>query len=327
MEIPYYRNNNKVSIIIPVYNRVNYLGETLDSIIAQTYRQWECIVVDDGSIDHIEELMEFYIEKDSRIHFHKRPSHLPKGANACRNYGFSVSKGENINWFDSDDIMLPDFLEKKLDSFSGGIDMVICKGFYTDESLKVVSETLLVKNQNMYKSFLLWRSHLLTPCILFRRSFLERVNKFNPNIHKGQEAEFFSRIFYGLSEESYIIIDDHLFYYRLHKGSSTIKNKAYIQEYKSSEAYIAIENLKRSKELKDLELVNHLYLKLLFLYFSALDHKDRKNAWFILKNLILYLRKVDLKLCGVLSQLIFFPGITGKRSYNLERKLRLYKIE
>ncbi len=326
METPYHRNN-KVSIIIPVYNRVNYIGETLDSIIAQTYRQWECIIVDDGSTDYIEELMEFYIEKESRIHFHKRPSHLLKGANACRNYGFSVSKGQYINWFDSDDIMLPGFLEKKIELFSDNIDMVICKGFYTNDSLKVDSESFLENTINLFKSFILWKSHLLTPCILFRRDFLDGVQKFDPKIHKGQEAEFFSRIFFKLSEESYNIIDEPLFYYRLHKGSSTMKNKTYIKEYKSSEAFIAIENLKRSIELKDLQLINHVYLKLLFLYFSAVDHKDSNNGWFILKNLIIYIRKVDFKLSCILGQLIFFPGISGKRSYNLERKLRLYKID
>ena len=316
-----------ISILIPVFNRADYIGETLESVIAQSYKDWECIVVDDGSTDHIEELMEFYCKKDSRIHFHKRPSHLPKGANACRNYGFSISKGEYINWFDSDDIMLPDFLEKKLGSFSGDIEMVICKGYYASEELEIESETQLKKDRELFKSFILWESHLLTPCILFKRSFLESREKFDPNIHKAQEAEFFSRLFFKLPGETYRILQEPLFLYRLHKGSSTIKNKAYIKEYKRSESFLAIENLKRSIELKDLELINHLYLKLLFLYFSALDHKDQNNSWFILKNLIIYLRKVDLKLSLLLSQLVLFPGITGKRSYNIERKLRLYKID
>lgn len=326
MDSPIHRNH-EVSIIIPVYNRADYIGETLDSIIAQTYRQWECIVVDDGSTDHIEEIMDFYCGRDSRIYFHTRPPHLPKGANACRNYGFAVSKGKYINWFDSDDIMLPDFLGKKLGSFSGDIDMVICKGYYTSEELEIESETQLIMDRELFKSFLLWESHLLTPCILFKRSFLENIKKFDPNIHKAQEAEFFSRLFFKLPVDTYQILQEPLFLYRLHIGSSTIKNKDYIKEYKRSESYLGLENLKRSIELKDPELINHLYLKLLFLYFSALDHKDRSNARYILKNLIFYLRKVDQKLSLLLAQLVLFPEITGKRSYHLERKLRLYKID
>ena len=81
-------NNPLVSIIIPTYNRAHFIGETLESVLAQTYHNWECIVIDDGSTDYTDELMEFYCEKDSRIQYYHRPSHKPKGANACRNYGF-----------------------------------------------------------------------------------------------------------------------------------------------------------------------------------------------------------------------------------------------
>ena len=78
----------EVSLIIPIFNRVDYIGETLESIIEQSYKEWDCIVVDDGSTDHTEELLEFYCEKDPRISFIKGHT-FTKGANACRNYGFS----------------------------------------------------------------------------------------------------------------------------------------------------------------------------------------------------------------------------------------------
>lgn len=94
-----------VSIIIPTYNRAHLLGETLNSVMAQTYRNWECIVVDDGSTDHTNELLEFYNKKDSRIQYHHRPKSYPKGANPFRNYGFKLSHGEYVQWFDSDDII------------------------------------------------------------------------------------------------------------------------------------------------------------------------------------------------------------------------------
>jgi len=101
--------NTLVSIIIPTFNRAHLLGETLDSVITQTYSNWECIVVDDGSYDYTEELMDFYSRKNPRIIFVRRPDNRPKGANACRNYGFELSKGKYVNWFDSDNFMLSDF--------------------------------------------------------------------------------------------------------------------------------------------------------------------------------------------------------------------------
>jgi glycosyltransferase involved in cell wall biosynthesis len=93
-----------VSIIIPTYNRAHLIGETLDSVLAQTYTNWECIIVDDGSTDNTDEVVEEYVKKDSRFKYYHRPDeHLP-GGNGARNYGFKMSKGEYVNWLDSDDL-------------------------------------------------------------------------------------------------------------------------------------------------------------------------------------------------------------------------------
>ncbi len=62
-----------VSIIIPTSNRAQILGETLDSVLAQTFEFWECVVVDDGSTDYTAELMDFYCKKDTRIRYFHRP--------------------------------------------------------------------------------------------------------------------------------------------------------------------------------------------------------------------------------------------------------------
>lgn len=99
-----------LSIIIPVFNRAHCIGETLQSIQQQEYTHWECIVVDDGSTDTSVETVAAFAKADSRIQLFERPQTLPKGANACRNYGFEQSKGDYINWLDSDDLMSPDKL-------------------------------------------------------------------------------------------------------------------------------------------------------------------------------------------------------------------------
>jgi glycosyltransferase involved in cell wall biosynthesis len=108
--------NQLVSIIIPTYNRAYLLGETLDSVSQQTYHNWECIIVDDGSTDNTDEVVGEYVKKDSRFKYYHRPKeHLP-GGNGARNYGFKISRGEYIQWFDSDDLMLPDKITKQVKS-------------------------------------------------------------------------------------------------------------------------------------------------------------------------------------------------------------------
>jgi glycosyltransferase involved in cell wall biosynthesis len=97
-------NNPLVSIIIPTYNRAHLIGDTLDSVLGQTYENWECIIVDDGSTDNTKEVVDEYKNLNSRFQYHHRPNDRLKGANACRNYGFSMSQGEYAMFLDSDDI-------------------------------------------------------------------------------------------------------------------------------------------------------------------------------------------------------------------------------
>ncbi|MCM2302637.1 MAG: glycosyltransferase [Flavobacteriaceae bacterium] len=96
-----------LSVIIPTYNRAHFISETLNSIIAQTYLNWECIIVDDYSSDNITQVVKPFL-LDKRFSYYKRPKNLMKGANSCRNYGFEKSKGDYIHWLDSDDIIHPD---------------------------------------------------------------------------------------------------------------------------------------------------------------------------------------------------------------------------
>src|SRR5699024_7007376 len=95
-----------ISIIIPTFNRAHLIGETLDSIIAQTYQNWECIVVDDGSTDNTDEVLKAYCEKDPRFVFITKPKQLLPKPSASRNLGIKLSKANFINFLDSDDLML-----------------------------------------------------------------------------------------------------------------------------------------------------------------------------------------------------------------------------
>ena len=100
-----------VSVITPCYNGAKYLSETIESVINQTYENWEMIIVDDGSKDDSAEIAAGYSQKDPRI---KLICQSNAGSAAARNNGISHAEGRYIALLDADDLWHPDFLEKQL---------------------------------------------------------------------------------------------------------------------------------------------------------------------------------------------------------------------
>lgn len=103
----------KVSIIIPVYNVEKYLRECLDSVVAQTLTDWECICVDDGSTDSSLSILTEYAAKDSRFRVIK---HEHSNAGACRNVGMDLASGKYLSFLDADDFFAPHMLEILVDA-------------------------------------------------------------------------------------------------------------------------------------------------------------------------------------------------------------------
>lgn len=108
---------NLISIIIPTFNSSKHIKATLDSVLSQTYTDWECILVDDGSVDLTETISENYREKDNRFHLYKRPDHLPKGPSSARNYGVTKAQGEYLIFLDADDLLASTCLENRVAQF------------------------------------------------------------------------------------------------------------------------------------------------------------------------------------------------------------------
>ena len=99
------------SIITPCYNGARYIGETIESVLAQTYSDWEMIIVDDGSTDDSVSVVEGYMARDNRIKLIKQAN---AGSAAARNNGIRQAEGQYIALLDADDIWLPMFLERQI---------------------------------------------------------------------------------------------------------------------------------------------------------------------------------------------------------------------
>lgn len=174
-------NHGLISVIIPVYNVEKYLKQCLDSVLAQTYSNYEVILVDDGSMDRSSQICDDYAASDSRIRcIHKENG----GASTARNTGLDAATGEFVFFLDSDDWLDAQALEKLLSSIEKSeIDFSFCEAYAVDEETGEIS----CKNYTYHRNYGIDSAqtifsemvskkefHVAVWMILYRREFLLR---------------------------------------------------------------------------------------------------------------------------------------------------------
>lgn len=200
-----------VSIIIPTYNRAHLIGETLDSVLAQTYTNWECIVVDDGSTDNTEAVVMGYVKKDTRFQYHKRRGVWKKGSCSCRNIGILISKGEFFQFLDSDDIISSNKFLDQINIFNElpHLTFVFCKWgrFSKSESDKFLYDKMPIYDcfddpilflNNLIES----KGYLPIHSFLFPKAEIDKAGLWDDQLIINQDGDYFSRIFLNFSSAS-----------------------------------------------------------------------------------------------------------------------------
>lgn len=189
--------NPKISVIIPTFNRAYLLAETLDSILNQTFKDWECLLIDDGSTENNWAILEKYQKEDQRFRIFKRENfHKPKGANACRNIGLEMSKGDFIVFFDSDDLMLPNHLETKFNAINQtDFDFCVFKSIYIHNPGNAVPInyrglfSLPITAENYCTQKINWLT--FDTIIDFK---LSKKIRFNENLQANQEYNYYCKL-------------------------------------------------------------------------------------------------------------------------------------
>lgn len=292
-------NTPLVSIIIPTYNRAHLIGETLDSIVAQTYENWECIIVDDGSTDNTEEIVNKYIKKDNRFQYHLRPAHHKSGGNGARNYGFFLSKGKYINFFDSDDVMLPNKMEiiiKELQKETAEA-CVVKSGYYnfnTNELISYWKKGNLFSN-NLLEDFVCQNIGWQTGDCVMRR---EKVKSkfFNEQLLSSQDWEAF--VLFLIKKPNIVFVDKCLTKLRISNDAIHVnKNfKKINSDFLSRKSVVS--NLKKEKLLS-----KSISRKIILTYFNYLDYFILNN--YKLKTLQCYKEIIILTLYSSSYNLYF----------------------
>lgn len=194
-----------VSVVIPCYNQAQYLADALDSLLGQTYRNWEGIIVNDGSPDNTEEIALSYVGKDSRFRYISKEN---GGLSSARNSGIDSALGEYILPLDSDDILEPTYLAKALQVFLEAPEttLVYCFGNYFG-----VKKSLWNLHYEGYMKLLLGNTIFCSA--LFRQKDCIRIGGYDENMRFGYEDwDFYIRL---LNEQSLVYqIPEALFNYR-----------------------------------------------------------------------------------------------------------------
>jgi glycosyltransferase involved in cell wall biosynthesis len=308
----------KVSVIIPTFNRAQFLGETLESILAQTFKDWECLIIDDGSTDYTEELAGFYLEKDARISYHKRPQNKLKGANACRNYGFELSKGDCILWYDSDDVMKEDKLQVQTHILKkSNCDFCIAYSEIFDDRSGKLAELRFEKltSEKLMLDYAKMKIGWMTPGILWTRKYLENLDKlFDEELQAAQEWEFHLRVIsFG---PSFYTIEKSLDLIRRHSNSITYASNNFDREWFY---FLARLKIYRNSNL-NLDTETRGYLKT-YLYnrFKKMVRSKYNFTFTAYQNLILKDNELNflIKLNAILA--IFSFKLTGKGNFFLKK--------
>lgn len=284
-----------VSIIIPTFNRAHLISDTLDSIIAQKYKKWECIIVDDGSLDDTKSVVENYIKKDSRFKYLERPNIRQKGANACRNFGFENSAGEYINWFDSDDLMMPKKLELQVKQLKNeNKNFSVCQTMMYDVEIQknIGLRANALVSKDILNDYITYKIFWLTNAPLWKKEKLIANDlKFDESLHQSQDYDFHIRAL--LKNMSYCFINDPLVVFRKHLTNMSVSSfdtKAKL----ISNLKVKNDILTSYRSCLKLKTLKFTYKEILKLYKTSLKNKKYGNSLIVLYYLLSNIKTLEL---------------------------------
>src|SRR4051794_15571169 len=167
----------KITVLMPVYNAAEYIRETIDSVLSQSFTDFEFLIINDGSTDQSEEIIKSYSDPRIRLINNEKNMRLI----ATLNKGIELAKGEYIARMDADDICLPTRLEKQYKVMEDNKDIALC-GTGIKMMGKKFFQPLVISNSNTIKNVMRAFNVFFHPTVMFRKSILIEQNyRYDPN--------------------------------------------------------------------------------------------------------------------------------------------------
>ena len=210
----------KVSIVLPTYNGEQYIRQSIESIAAQTFQDWELIIVNDASTDNTPKIAEEFSKKDARIRVihNKANKKLP----ASLNIGFEYAKGEYLTWTSDDNRYLPNALAV----MTGYLDKHPQKYMVKSAMRGIDAEGRLVSGYHVEMEEPLVITNNIGACFLYRKEVYRKVGQYDTSLYGVEDYDYWLRIEENFGSAGYI--PEVLYEYRIHQGSLTATKKEMI---------------------------------------------------------------------------------------------------
>lgn len=278
-----------ISIVLPVYNGEKYLRESIESVIVQTYKNWELLILDDCSTDKSADIAKEYVEKDSRIHYYRNKTNLRLPRNL--NKGFSLAKGNYLTWTSDDNRYRPQALERMWQALSSDAEaqFVFASCRIIDENGKEIEYIMA----NDWSKKRIVGMNPVGACFMYTRQAYEAVGEYNPELVLVEDFDYWQRLY---AKFGAVTISDILYEYRWHAGALTstmrkdifnralektlLKNRAAFGELDGEETYYYYKGLYNCrKELGDINnpyKTKYIWLSRLYLIKYRLPRKIKR---------------------------------------------------
>ena len=264
----------KISVIVPIYNTEAYLDKCINSLLNQTLKDIEIILINDGSKDNSEKIVEKYLDKyNNIIKYHKKEN---EGQGIARNYALNLAKGEYVTFVDSDDYIEDTMLEKLYNKAKeDDADIVSLGGFIEIRNNEFINIPFGFNENNPHKKYILNNSG---PCgKIIKKEIITKNNLFFPKLRAYEDIAVVP--LWGLYSKKISFIEESLYYYLIHEGS-TMKQIEYND--KLTHIYKSLDNLyekfKKNSNDKYNEELEWLYIEHLLhaasLRFLKFDKKE-----------------------------------------------------
>lgn len=201
-----------ISVVLPVYNGAKYLNNSIDSILKQTYSNFELIAVNDCSTDNTLEILEAYAKKDSRVKVicNKENLKLPKTLNV----GFAQAKGEFLTWTSDDNMYKENAFEVLLNALksNSGVDLVYSDYTYIDVDGCIIGMEIAPEPENIIAG------NVCGASFMYSREIAERIGEYDADLFLAEDYDYWIRIFFN---GKIMHLSDNLYFYRRHSQSLT----------------------------------------------------------------------------------------------------------